>query len=813
MSHVTYDQEWRKAQDLLASVVQNEPTQAERRQHRKLLGILYAKYIMVANKLAVCVDQMVQPQKRLLIRKLLEAVLGRILELKTDLVEADLNEWSHVGDVIGDINATPLQCEIQVPTCFLNERRKELTYKKRLIDNVLDKLGFLEKVEERIPLTEQQAILIIQSHERARQGRLRAQFMKEVRNMKEKSKPTSAAGDPLAEEDFRLRISLPAALRIQKVWRGYITRRQTRRRKLQEMLLIGMIPPPKYQSPDIEKALQVEEYRRNLQQTRLEEYQDAVKKCRDDLEKYQRGSVLEQMSDEIRGWMMEYKTHTGKIPEYTGPERSSSRLLSSRAGTDSEVSKSTQGSSKDTKTKGKAKSPKSPKAKEEKQVDEDEDEAFSKAIVSAFLPEITIRKEEYDEVWRNKDESSNPRQFYYRDIIEKEQMSGMEGELRKIVDDMMRAELQLLQEAYDRDRGFKGKKQKASKRGTKKSKKRKEKDLTPDRTTESLFEELVANGIIRKYPTVFFDDFKGERSYNSPVPYNKGTDPKIGLGDLRQILKEYCVLPMLSDNLHQSTPHIKSLLLAGAKGSGKDMLVHAVCTELGAVLFDITPANIVGKYPGKSGLTMLIHLITKVSRLLQPSIIYMDNAERPFVKKIPKTDKTDPKRLKKDLVKIVKNFWPEDRVMLIGVSSCPWESDQKLLQQVYQKYLVIPRPDYSSRYALWSHLLGQYSAIGWNFDTSGISRVSDGYTAGAIVRTIEEVMTVKRMVQLRVHTLNPLELINVLAKHVSIYKEEEEAIELWYAKTIMCKRRTRAIELLEQEEYEQAAKQASAKRK
>ncbi|KAI4472136.1 hypothetical protein MML48_1g01831 [Holotrichia oblita] len=808
MSHLTYDEEWRKAQELLASTIQGEPTQADRRQQRKLLGTLYIKYIMTANKLAVVVDQIVQPQKRILVRKLLEAVLGRVLELKTDLVEADLNEWSHIGDVMSELNVTPLQCEIQVPRCFINERKKELNYKKNLIDNVLDKLGFLEKVEKKVPLTEQQAILIVQTHERARQGRLRAQFMKEVRNMKEKSKPTGAAGES-AEDDIKQRINLPAALRIQKVWRGYITRRQTRRRKLQEMFLIGMIPSPKFQNPDLDRALEVEEYRRDLQDVRRKEYEDAVKKCRADMEKNQRGAVLEHMSDEIRGWMLEYKTHTGKIPEYTGPERSSSRLLSSRQGTDSELSKSTQGSSKDSKTKSKTKSP---KAKEENTGEEEEDETFSKAIVSVFLPEINIRKEEYDDVWKNKDESSNPRQYHYAEIIEKEQMAGMEGELRKIVDDMMRAELQLLQEAFDRDRGTKGKKQKASKRGTKKSKKKKEKDLTPDRTTDSLFEELVANGIIKKYPEVYFDEFKGERSYNSPVPFNKGADPKTGLGDLRQLLKEFCVLPMLSDNLHQSTPHIKSLLLSGAKGSGKDMLVHAICTELGAVLFDITPANIVGKYPGKSGLTMLIHLITKVSRLLQPSIIYMDDAERPFVKKIPKTDKTDPKRLKKDLVKIVKNFWPDDRVMLIGITSCPWESDQKLLLQVYQKYLVIPRPDYSSRYAIWSHLLGQYSAVGWNFDTSGVSRISDGYTAGPIVKTVQEVMTVKRMVQLRVHTLSPLELINVLAKHISVYKEEDEAMELWFAKTTMCKRRARAIEMLAQEEYEQAAKQASAKR-
>lgn len=58
------------------------------------------------------------------------------------------------------------------------------------------------------------------------------------------------------------------------------------------------------------------------------------------------------------------------------------------------------------------------------------------------------------------------------------------------------------QDALDRDRGYKGKKPKKSskkaRRGGKKSKKKKEKDLTPDRTTESLFEELVANGIIKK---------------------------------------------------------------------------------------------------------------------------------------------------------------------------------------------------------------------------------------------------------------------------------------------------------------------------
>ena len=47
-------------------------------------------------------------------------------------------------------------------------------------------------------------------------------------------------------------------------------------------------------------------------------------------------------------------------------------------------------------------------------------------------------------------------------------------------------------------------------------------------------------------------------------------------------------------------------------GTGKNMLIHAICTETGANLFDLTATNLVGKYPGKDGLKLLIHMIFKV---------------------------------------------------------------------------------------------------------------------------------------------------------------------------------------------------------
>lgn len=59
--------------------------------------------------------------------------------------------------------------------------------------------------------------------------------MKEIRQLKEKGKPDPNKG----KTD-----GLVAAMKIQKVWRGFVTRQRTRRGKLDEMYLIGMIPRP-----------------------------------------------------------------------------------------------------------------------------------------------------------------------------------------------------------------------------------------------------------------------------------------------------------------------------------------------------------------------------------------------------------------------------------------------------------------------------------------------------------------------------------------------------------------------------------------
>lgn len=82
-------------------------------------------------------------------------------------------------------------------------------------------------------MTEEEAILLIQRHERARQCRMRFLFMKNIRESKDRVK--SKKDGEISE------VGKKAALKIQRVWRGFITRRKIRKRVIEEMLLIGKI--------------------------------------------------------------------------------------------------------------------------------------------------------------------------------------------------------------------------------------------------------------------------------------------------------------------------------------------------------------------------------------------------------------------------------------------------------------------------------------------------------------------------------------------------------------------------------------------
>ncbi|XP_063367172.1 dynein regulatory complex protein 11 [Cydia amplana] len=802
MSNKTYNDLLCETSEIIGEATQADEAvfalgEAERTQLHPHLSELRVRYTVLVRRLDNVYDQLLQPQKRLIVKRLLEACLGRLIEIKHDLVELHLSDYTFDDDeVLQRLQVTPSEAEPCIPQYFIREREEEVESRQQFIIDTLRKLGHEPPKPQALVLTEQQAVLVIQSHERARQGRLRGQFMKEIRLLKEKGR------------DQKGEMSPSAATAIQRVWRGFIARRATKKRKQEEMLLIGMELPPYAESVAIKKSEEIKEYRRKLQKEREKEYQKALVTIEEQLRKQHGVRLNEQIGAELRRYISEYFERTGRFPDLPSEESGGSRAMFSRQGTspDSTLSKSSPVSSKESKKSKESKDKKNGKPEDNKTKDEEADLQMFKCSISNFLQDVISANEEFEDIWKFKDDADNPHERYYKDMIEREKMVKIEQEIRNIVDEMMRNELEQLQAAFDRDRAHKGKKakkpQKKARRGGKKSKKKKEKDLTPDRTTESLFEELVSNGIIRPYPVCKIDDYIGEKSFVGAEWRNEGREPMPCLGDIRQIIKEYCILPLGSEHVRTHAPLVRSVLLSGPAGSGKKMLVHSICSEVGGVLFDLSPANIVGKYPGKSGLIMLIHLVVKVSRLLQPAVIWMDDAEKPFVKKIPKTDKTDPKRLKKDLAKIIKGICPEDRVLFVGTSRCPWEAEQKLLFQCYSKVIQIPRADYGSISLMWRTQLHRAGALSPRLDVSSLARVSDSYTIGTLLSALDGLLTTKRRLQLRVRALTAHEIAVQLSTREPVYAEQDASAEAWWSKTPLERRRQKALQRIEELERE-----------
>lgn len=134
---------------------------------------IYFRYIVCCNKLEQCYDQIIQPQKRILLRKLLDSTLGRILELKHELVEVDLSEYNYYDDVLLKYGILPQEAELRIPIYFRREREDEIAERRKFISEVLRNAGVLDEVVQPRKMTEPEAVRLIQTHERARQGRIR----------------------------------------------------------------------------------------------------------------------------------------------------------------------------------------------------------------------------------------------------------------------------------------------------------------------------------------------------------------------------------------------------------------------------------------------------------------------------------------------------------------------------------------------------------------------------------------------------------------------------------------------------------------
>ncbi len=87
-------------------------------------------------------------------------------------------------------------------------------------------------------MSAEEAVLLLQRHERARQGRLRAKLMQEIRRQEEAVADKAARAKARAEETLTQAL---AARKIQSIWKGALTRRHVKKLREEELAFIGMV--------------------------------------------------------------------------------------------------------------------------------------------------------------------------------------------------------------------------------------------------------------------------------------------------------------------------------------------------------------------------------------------------------------------------------------------------------------------------------------------------------------------------------------------------------------------------------------------
>ena len=113
-----------------------------------------------------------------------------------------------------------------------------------------------------------------------------------------------------------------------------------------------------------------------------------------------------------------------------------------------------------------------------------------------------------------------------------------------------------------------------------------------------------------------------------------------------------------------------SFLFYGPAGTGKTMMVRALANECDAIVLDISPSNLEGKYQDKESTKKLIAMTYVVAKTFQPAIIYIDECElvHPGGKKKKAGSGANASRIKKLLSDYKNKFLvpKEDRVAIIG---------------------------------------------------------------------------------------------------------------------------------------------------
>ncbi|XP_026742098.1 IQ and AAA domain-containing protein 1-like [Trichoplusia ni] len=823
----------------------------------EIVARVYSKYCELYNKLCDCYDQMEQVQRRPYIRKIIDAITCRIIELKKTLEEIEVFEYTYPDNAFQQMLIQPYDVEIMCPFFYPFEiRRAEMQY---IMDQIFsgNRIGDptptpseIERIEEERQQEEQRIQeqkdaeirrkmafgedphvfenTVVLTPAELEEKRLTDEYNKHIFNIQkmERSRLVLREKKHKAFKDENLYLELAglkkppkeeslrnkSAELIKKILKRFmeIKRVNLRETKLREKL--GMVITS-WQQPSAKVQLEkVKEARRNFRRTYYEQWiqQNIKEKAR--VLRLREGDIMDDITDEIRQWFTEWFREVRVFDEFPFAEEGGSILIVRgetftidefiqwrtdeekrlKAGGGQPPSKEQIKAEKQFQREEKRRLAAEAKDREKKRLNEykksrmhpDNDPGIY-IMIGHNQAALKWSWQDYEMLWREidvPDAGLDAIKGHIMRLITENAYKEIQIELRPIVDEIMRLELDILKNALKSDYQSFGMKVPQTK---KRKKPKKPKPPKPEKVNPKVMFQLLADhGIVRKYPRTLLEDYWGDRNYAASDCRAVLWTPKFPppcIGDLKEQIRIRCILT-LGATCHGIN---RSQLFVGPKGAGKKTLIYAIATETNALLIDLSPLNVYNKFLGGKNTRTMFSFVNKISRLMQPTVILVDQADKLFYKRVPKEEKMfDPTRFSKDLYKeIIKPIGMNDKILVLGTATEPWLSKTSAMHKAFPSTIMIPRTDYGSISYILTKMLMKYHGVNRDFNVHSIAQALRGYDIHTIREVVESLMKGKRLAELYYKPLEPMEILQgVLKCDDAVYTDttDTEMFNAWY---------------------------------
>ncbi|XP_043508680.1 IQ and AAA domain-containing protein 1-like [Frieseomelitta varia] len=791
MSYAYYTDLWlitRNDLDKLIELDRKLQQQTRTRTRQDGLNLLlptYLRYRNLVKRLIVCHDQMVQTQKRDLIKRVLDCAVGRMLEYKKEIVNLDCSDYQWPDDFMNQLKYTPDDVEILVSASSKDviEQRRERIQKlmedahkiteeieskehsvmeiteatesaiklrrRRVREIISEPLPVQERIRTSREIAEETmraAILLIQSHERARIGRCVGIDAQRMHNYNKKVEMGFIVPKKLHKSTYE-----NAAETIQRAWRIHVARKKMRNRNERTEELLG-IAIPSWKSQDVfKKDRENFQKKLTLMPGFANEIIKATEKERARLWKIRGPGLMEDITDEIREWFIMWYNDVGHFDAYPVAHLGGSVLIATGQ------TLTPQEYLAEKMIKETAKAPTITRARPK------EKEPWIRQTKTFSL--LNEANQDFINNWSFRHRTNEYREEIYHDLIKDKLCYELQLEMRKIVDELMRLELKKLNAALTKD--YKADKRTLVIPTEKKRRARKEKEqrVPSGESVENNFKELVRANIIKDYPKTFLNDWIGDLSYQNYEAAREARNYNHRMGEVRQIVMDYCVLPLSSREIHQVAPLIRAVCIYGLARHGKNFLVNAICSEVGALLFDMTPTVLVDKYMGRKNERKLMNMISEIARAYAPSVIFIDNSEKLWSRTLSEEDRQlKPKRFARYYPRLVKSIKRGDQILFLTTSSEPYKATRPFIR-IHDKFIMIPLTDYNTLYMFYKDLLMKYHGVNRDIDISTMAKMSVGIPLEFIKNTVDNVLNLRRRISLKFKPLAVSEIMDEVLKY------------------------------------------------